>query len=389
MSLQFYYFNLMPYAALNMEERKKHETAWLNLPSRLYDREDGRALYERWIGDYIKADALGFDGLGVNEHHQTAYGMMPSPIVIASILARETKRAKICILGSAIPLRDNPLTLAEEHAMIDTISGGRLISGFVRGIGAEYHVFGTNPALSHERFHEAHDLIIKAWTSDEPFTWEGRHYEFETVNLWPKPYQRPYPRIFIPSQGSRETIVWAAHPDRKYTYCQTFSPIPVVKKFLDMYKETAADFGYECPPEQLAWSAMTYVAETDAQAIKEVKPHFENFRNYFLKMPMTMLMPPGYSSVSSLMNIAKAKGNVSEDMTAEQAVEQGYLIAGSPETVRQRIEETRKLMGYGHFMTQISFGTMPKELGDKNLQLFATEVMQPLQRAERAAAAAQ
>ncbi len=387
MSLQFYYFNLMPYAALDLEERKKYDTAWLKLPSRLYDREDGRALYERWIGDYIKADALGFDGVGVNEHHQTAYGMMPSPIVIASILARETKKAKICILGSAIPLRENPLTLAEEHAMIDTISGGRLITGFVRGIGAEYHVFGANPALSHERFHEAHDLIIKAWTSDEPFAWEGKHYEFQYVNLWPKPYQRPYPRIFIPSQGSRETIDWAAHPDRRYTYCQTFSPTVVVKKFLDMYKEKAADYGYECAPEQLAWSTMTYVAETDEQAIREVKPHFENFRNYFLKMPMPMLMPPGYSSVSSLMNIMKAKGNISEDMSAEKAVELGFLLAGSPKTVRQRIEETQKQMGYGHFMTQIAFGTMPKELSDKSLTLFATEVMQPMQSQERQVAA--
>ncbi len=388
MSLQFYYFNLMPYAALDLEERKKYQTAWLNLPSRLYDREDGRALYARWIGDYIKADALGFDGVGVNEHHQTAYGMMPSPIVIASILARETKRAKICILGSAIPLRENPLTLAEEHAMIDTISGGRLITGFVRGIGAEYHVFGANPALSHERFHEAHDLIIKAWTSDEPFAWEGKHYEFQYVNLWPKPYQRPYPKIFIPSQGSKETIDWAAHPSRRYTYCQTFSPMVVVKKYLDMYKETAAAFGYECPPEQLAWSTMTYVAETDEQAVREVKPHFENFRNYFLKMPMPMLMPPGYSSVSSMMSIMKAKGNITGDMTAEQAVDLGFLIAGSPQTVRQRIEESQKLMGYGHFMTQIAFGTMPKELSDKNLTLFATEVMQPMQNQSRAAVAA-
>jgi alkanesulfonate monooxygenase SsuD/methylene tetrahydromethanopterin reductase-like flavin-dependent oxidoreductase (luciferase family) len=104
----------------------------------------------------------------VNEHHQTAYGMMPSPIVTASALARRTKKAKIAILGSALPLRSHPMMVAEEHAMIDVISGGRLISGFVRGIGAEYHTFGVNPTFSHDRFHEAHDLIVRAWTEKGP-----------------------------------------------------------------------------------------------------------------------------------------------------------------------------------------------------------------------------
>ncbi|MCZ6524059.1 MAG: LLM class flavin-dependent oxidoreductase, partial [Alphaproteobacteria bacterium] len=213
--MNFFFFNLMPYAALDLKERAKYETAWLNLPSRLFDPEKGAKLYHQYIDLYVLADELGYDGIGVNEHHQTAYGMMPSPIVIASILARVTKNVKIAILGSALPLRDHPLTLAEEHAMIDVISGGRVITGFVRGIGAEYHVFGYNPAKSHERFHEAHDLLVQAWRADEPFAFEGKHYHFQYVNLWPKPLQKPHPPIWIPSQGSTETIDWASHPDRK------------------------------------------------------------------------------------------------------------------------------------------------------------------------------
>src|SRR5260370_21270991 len=114
---------------------------------------------------------------------------MPSPIVTASALARKTKRVKIAILGSALPLRSHPLMVAEEHAMIDTISGGRLISGFVRGIGAEYHASGVNPARSHERFTEAHALITRAWTETGPFRFEGKHYNAEYVNIWPTPFQ--------------------------------------------------------------------------------------------------------------------------------------------------------------------------------------------------------
>ncbi len=119
--MNFFFFNLMHYASLDLKERAKYETAWLNLPNRLYDPQEGAKLYHQYIDLYVLADELGYDGIGVNEHHQTAYGMMPSPIVIASILARVTKNVKIAILGSALPLRDHPLTLAEEHAMIDTI----------------------------------------------------------------------------------------------------------------------------------------------------------------------------------------------------------------------------------------------------------------------------
>ena len=122
---------------------------------------------------------------------------MPSPIVTAAALARRTK-GKIAILGSAFCLRDHPLTLAEEHAMIDNITGGRLITGFVRGIGAEYSNFGVNPTYSQERHLEAHDLVVQAWTRPGPFPFEGKHYHFEYVNVWPRPYQKPHPPIWIP-----------------------------------------------------------------------------------------------------------------------------------------------------------------------------------------------
>ena len=154
-------------------------------------------------------EELGFDGLCVNEHHQNAYGPMPSPVVPASALARRTSKAKIAVLGNAFGIREHPLTLAEEHAMIDCITGGRLISGMVRGIGAEYYSMGANPAFSHERFHEAHDLVIRAWTDEGPFSFEGKHYHFEYVNVWPRPFQKPHPPIWCPSQGSLETIEWA------------------------------------------------------------------------------------------------------------------------------------------------------------------------------------
>src|SRR5690349_22684190 len=136
--VQIVLFHLMPYADLDLAEGKKNGTVWVTLPNKNFDPEKGHKLYNRYLDELEYGEELGFDVVAVNEHHQTAYGLMPSPIVTASALARRTKRVKIAILGSALPLRQHPMMVAEEHAMIDVISGGRLISGSVRGIGAEY-----------------------------------------------------------------------------------------------------------------------------------------------------------------------------------------------------------------------------------------------------------
>ena len=158
---------------------------------------------------------------------------MPAPNLIASALIQRTKRVKIAVLGRALPLVNNPITIAEEFAMLDTLSRGRMIAGFVRGIGTEYHATGLNPVFSHDRFHDAHDLIVQAWTRPGPFEFESENYNFRYVNLWPRPYQRPHPPIWIPSQGSAETIDWAAHPTRKYPFLVTFSAQDLVARYLN------------------------------------------------------------------------------------------------------------------------------------------------------------
>src|SRR5207247_10653228 len=191
---------------------------------------------------------------------------MRAPSVTRAARARRTKRAKSASLGSALPLRTHPLMVAEEHAMIDVISGGRLITGFVRGIGAEYHTFGVNPTFSHDRFHEAHDLIVRAWTEPGPFAFHGHHYNVQYVNTWPRPYQKPHPPIWIPSQGSKETIDWAAHPDRRYTYLQTFSPANVVQRYLKMYRDTCGGFAYAADGRQPGWAVTVGVGATDEAA---------------------------------------------------------------------------------------------------------------------------
>lgn len=368
-------FHLMCYADLDFEASREYETVWVNLPNRFFDPVKGYELYNRYLDELEYGETLGFDGIAVNEHHQTAYGLMPSPTVMASALARRTKRVKIAILGSALPLREHPITVAEEHAMIDVITGGRLISGFVRGIGAEYHTFGINPTISHDRFHEAHDLIVQAWTRPGPFSFSGKHYNVEYVNLWPRPFQNPHPPIWVPSQGSKETIDWTSHPDRRYTYLQTFSPAKVVEKYLKSYRDTAEAYGYEASDSQLGWAVPVYVADTDAQARAEAKPHFELFRNRLLKMPVEMLLPPGYTSRDSLKNLMKAKASLSQELTIDVAIEMGMLVCGAPATVRQMLEDHWRAMRFGNLLTMMHFGTLPADLTRRNMELFAAHVL--------------
>src|SRR5262249_34386153 len=137
-AMKFYMIHLMPFADLDLTYDKHHNSAWVTLPNSYYDPQKGAKLYNRYIDELVLADELGFDGVCCNEHHQNAYGLMPIPGVIAGALVRETKRCHVAVLGRALPLLTYPLSVAEEYAMLDNISNGRLIAGFVRGIGAEY-----------------------------------------------------------------------------------------------------------------------------------------------------------------------------------------------------------------------------------------------------------
>ena len=373
-------FHLMPYAHMDMALRAKHKSAWVTYPNSDFDPKKGAALYNRYLDELELAAELGFDAVGVNEHHQNAYGLMPSPVVMAAALARRTERCKLAILGNAFALREHPLTLAEEHAMIDCISGGRLITGFVRGIGAEFWSLAANPTTSHERHVEAHDLIVRAWTETGPFAFEGKHFHFEYVNVWPRPYQQPHPPIWCPSLGSTETIEWAAHPDRRYVYLQNYSPFESVSRFLNFYRETCeAKYGYAASSEQLGWTAPVYVAETDAQAAAEAKEHMEALFNRFLALPFEILFPPGYLAMNSFKRVRQHKRSITGDQTIEKMMELGIVIVGSPDTVRERILHCHRELGFANFIALLHFGTLPADLTEKNIRLFANEVMPALQ----------
>ncbi len=379
--MKVFAFHLMPYGALDMSYAEEHSSVWLKLPNSYFDPKIGHELYNRYLDELELAAEVGFDGISVNEHHQNAYGLMPSPVVMAAALARNTENCKIAILGNAFALREHPLTLAEEHAMIDNITGGRLITGMVRGVGCEYFSMGVNPAYSLERHIEAHDLVVRAWTETGPFAFEGKHYHFEYVNMWPRPYQDPHPPIWCPSQGSTETIEWAAHPDRKYVYLQAYSAFESVLRYLNMYRSVAEqNYGYTASSGQIAWSVPVYCAETDEQAMEEVRPHIESLFNTFLpKISQSMFVPPGYMTASSMKKIFAHKATLRGGQKVEDLMQRGVIVVGSPDTVRDTLIERHRQAGFEHVLIMPQFGTLPADLTEKNLRLLGAEVVPALQ----------
>jgi alkanesulfonate monooxygenase SsuD/methylene tetrahydromethanopterin reductase-like flavin-dependent oxidoreductase (luciferase family) len=380
--MQFVCFHLMPWPHLPADFEQRHESAWLDLPNTLYDPVRGHTLYNEYLDQLVAAERLGFDVIGVNEHHQNAYGLMPSPNIMAASLIQRTSRIKVLVLGNALPLYDHPQRVAEELAMLDVLSGGRLISGMVVGLGVEAFAYEVNPTFIRERYREAHDLIVRAWTEPGPFHFEGKHYDFRWVNVWPRPLQQPHPPIWIPGSGSMETIRFVA--ERRYPWIALpYSQFEVMKEHFDMLREYAATHcGYDVPPSQIGWPAMIYVAETDKQAREEFEPHFWYIAKKGLRLPREYMFPPGHTSVESLMRPGNVKRKFISLLSSwQEAEEGGYAIVGSPETVRQKLREGIKAAGCGILQGIFQVGSMPHEMAMKNMELFAKEVM-PSMRAE-------
>ncbi len=374
--MQYFAFHLMPWDRLPEDFDEKYKSAWTWLPNSLYDPEHGHQLYNQYPDQLVLAEDLGFDGVCVNEHHQNAYGTMPSPNLMASILARQTKRVKIAVVGNALPFYNPPTRVAEEFAMIDVISGGRLIAGLVVGGGPEYYSFTINPTYAREMYAEAFDLILRAWTEPGPFEHYGQHWKLKYVNPWPRPIQQPHPTIWIPGAGSKETIEFVAA--RRYSYMGIpYFHIDFFKKNFDMFREACEKNGYTADPEQLGWLCPIYVAESDEQAWAEYEEHLFYFAEKLLKG--LVVLPPGYTSPRSAAGIHRALGKFLSTVKTRQDIEDGaYAIVGSPETVRQRLSEYIKYLGVGNLLGLFQLGTLPHDLTCKNMTLFAEEVLPKL-----------
>jgi alkanesulfonate monooxygenase SsuD/methylene tetrahydromethanopterin reductase-like flavin-dependent oxidoreductase (luciferase family) len=364
--MKFYYFHLMPY-------RMEHDepSSWVTLSNTHYDPEVGRVLYNQYLDQFERAEQLGWDGLCVNEHHQNCYGTMPSPNIMAAMLARRTSRARIAILGNGLPLRENPLRIAEEIAMLDVVSGGRIISGFVRGIGPEYFSTAFNPTHSRDRFLEAAELIVRAWTEPGPFPFDGRFYRFPYVNPWPRPLQKPHPPIWCPSQGSTETVDWAAR--RRYPYLMVFTPLKRIAQIYGEYREACERHGYKASRYQLTVNLPIVVAENDAKARRIAEQNALWVYHVGLRIPLPFWQPPGYLTEGSFQRMMHNRPKLPTELTFDDLLESGYVICGSPATVRDRLRVFSDELQAGIVCSGLAAPTHEATLD--MMEMFAREVM--------------
>ena len=372
--LEFHAINFMPYPYIPPGDGI--ESSWVVLPNSHYDPQLGHQRYEHYLEVNIAAEKFGFDGVLTNEHHQTAYGTMPNPNIAATWVAAHTERIRIGVMGNILNTHQNPLRVAEDIAMLDVMSGGRVISGFVFGTGMEYHSYGMNPANGRERFWEAHDLIVKSWTEPGPFEWMGKHFHVPYVNPWPRPLQEPHPPIWLPGVASLETIEHAAK--RKYTFMQVFSPRAALAQAAKRYYEAAEKFGYKADPRQIATTIAIYVAETDKQARREAEPHLMWYFRNGIKTPTYHLVPPGYMSPRSFQHVigSGSHGAVNMwEMSYDQLVDEKWIIVGSPETVIESLSELTDELGAGRVVFSGEWGGMPKWMALKNMEIMAEQVI--------------
>jgi alkanesulfonate monooxygenase SsuD/methylene tetrahydromethanopterin reductase-like flavin-dependent oxidoreductase (luciferase family) len=378
--MYFTWFNLMPWPYLAEDFRERHRSIWVDIPNVLYDPEKGHHLYHRYMDQLEYAETLGFDGIGVNEHHQNGYGLMPSPNIIAGGLARRTTRAAICVIGNSIALYNPPIRVAEEFAMLDVISGGRLVAGFPVGTPMDTNFcYGQIPALTRDRYAEAHELIMKAWASEEVFAFDGKYNQLRYVNCWPKPIQKPHPPIYIPGGGSIETWDFCLDHDYNYSYL-SFTGYKRGKLLMDGYWERVAARAKDESPYRGAFAQTICVADTDAEAERLYAEHVKYFYNRCLHVFPGFADPPGYRTIKTLKY--GAVSNLTEDalakfpsLTWKELLEDRYVIAGSPATVRQQMEEMVKGLRVGHVFCLLHVGNMPDEKTRHSTKLFAERVM--------------
>ena len=373
----------MPWPYLPDDFRTEHRSVWVDIDSRLYDPVKGHALYHEYMDQLEYADTLGFDAIGVNEHHQNGYGLMPSPNIIAAGLARRTSRAAIAVIGNSIALYNPAIRVAEEFAMLDVISGGRLICGFPVGTSMDTnYCYGQVPALTRDKYTEAHDLIMRAWSEDEPFAFDGKYNQLRYVNCWPKPVQRPHPPIYIPGGGSIETWDFCIDHDYNYSYL-SFGGYLAGKRLLDGYWERVGERGVDDSPYRAAFAQIICVADTDAEAERLYAEHVLYFFNRCLHVFPGFSDAPGYRTVrtiqhGALTQLGAAQQRRFAELTWADLVEGGYVIAGSPDTVRERMEDMIRTLRIGTVFCLMHNGNQPDWKTRLSSQLFAEKVMPKL-----------
>lgn len=368
--MKFCFFHLMPFTGV------KEVTPEWPTPNRMFDPARAHELYRDYVDTMVYAERCGFDWVGCNEHHFSPYGLMANCNLIGGALVYPTKKIRIAMMGNLVPL-NNPVRVAEEYAMLDCMSGGRLVAGLMRGIPHEYIAYNIPPDASWSRQREAIALILKAWTEPEPFGWEGEHFQFRQVSIWPRPLQKPHPPLVI-SASSLESARFAGEM-RATMGMVLISDLALARECIQVYREAARASGWEPTPDHILIGMHTVIAESDDEA----KAALREARKYFDGVLMGGMRTAGRLVLQKTRyyqdeaNRGRMQNRLArrEAATLEEQIAGGMVLCGSPESVVQQIRRIHAELGNGIFNFTMKVGDLPDAVVRRGMELFRDRVL--------------
>ncbi|MBI3636348.1 MAG: LLM class flavin-dependent oxidoreductase [Candidatus Rokubacteria bacterium] len=324
-------------------------------------------VYADCLAEARLAEDVGFDAVWLAEHHFSAYGLCPSLAVLAGAIARETRRVRI---GTAVVVAPfaHPIRVAEEWAMVDILSNGRLEFGLGRGYQPkEFAGLGVSMERTRERFDECLAIICQAWTQ-ERMRFDGEFYKIPEIAVFPKPVQKPHPPLWT-AAVSPDTYTLAARRGFKLLTSPAFTPWDIPRKNYDGYRdEWRRAHGTDAGAE-IIMNKIIHVAETSKQARADVvEPIQWFFRTQADLIADTEGVPP-----EQYKFYRRVRENLLS-LTEEQAVDQAAIV-GDPEEVADKIRAHHEALGVSYFLGAFSRGGIPNEKVLKSLRLFGEKVI--------------
>jgi len=257
--------------------------------------------------------------------------------------------------------------------MLDNLTRGRIIAGFVRGIPREYLALSIPLREGRPRFEEALDVILKAWTNDL-LNHDGQFYHYKDVDMWPRPYQNPHPPVWVGAIGPEPTRNVAKRPG--VTLCSTFQPTAAIKKQLQLFRDACAEFGRPCSANDILIARHVFCAESQKEAEKLCKTHFEYYFQHLLGKVNNAAIQR-ILDMNPELTFDSVKTPYPYDVTPmEKMREDGFVLVGTPDRVYQDLmTQYEEYGGFGTFMAIVRMGAMPQELVLNNVRLFGKEVI--------------
>lgn len=355
----------------------------INLPNTKLDPKIAGDLLNRYYDEWQVADEVGLD-IMLNEHHQTATCLSSTVVVGLSIMARITKNARLLVLGYPLGHRPDPLRCAEELSTIDVISRGRLDMGFVKGVPYEFPASNQNPVGVMDRLWEAHDFILKAMSHrGEPFNWEGEHFHYRQVNIWPRPVQQPHPPLWSTTNSKNNAYALGERGYVIATLGSGYGTRPLYDAYRQGYYKT---FRKAPTPDRFAYLGLVAVADNEAEARRRGDQVADYLRTSAI-VHIPYRNPPGYLSVEDNAKILKgfkqprgtAKDGRPVDIYAcsvQDLIDAGILFCGTPDQVYEQIVEFCEYCGgMGNLLMMGQAGYLSHNDTVDNLTMFAKEVL--------------